>query len=182
ELFTQIRRALVASGPAAFDELRKVVAGSHPEVNQLFKDKRLDKYCGDRNDAPPDQCQPVSAMVFFPAVVLGDFYDARAVPELLGALQPPALPAYYAHDPPSPPASAPPPTRPARPAPPPGARWWGREAPPPPPRGLRAAPGAAPNRPPPAPSPISTPSSSRSAPIRSCRATTPGSTSSARSR
>ncbi|HEX8110370.1 MAG TPA: hypothetical protein VF516_21710, partial [Kofleriaceae bacterium] len=102
ELFTLTRRALVASGPAAFDELRKVLAGTHPEVNQLFKDKRLDKYCGDRNDAPPDQCQPVSAMVFFPAVVLGDFYDARAAPELLAALQRPALPVYYIDDQPSP--------------------------------------------------------------------------------
>src|SRR4029079_14456816 len=55
ELFPQIRRALVASGPLAEDELRKVLAGTHPEVNQLFKDKKLDKYCGDKNDAPPDQ-------------------------------------------------------------------------------------------------------------------------------
>ncbi|HEY6174923.1 MAG TPA: hypothetical protein VIX73_10780, partial [Kofleriaceae bacterium] len=102
ELFAQIRRALVASGPTAFDELRKVLAGTQPEVNQLFRDKRLDKYCGDRNDAPPDQCQPVSAMVFYPAVVLGDFYDARAVPELLAALQRPPLPVYYIDDQPSP--------------------------------------------------------------------------------
>lgn len=102
ELFTQIRRALVASGPTAFEELRKVLAGTHPEVNQLFKDKRLDRYCGDRNDMTPDQCQPVSAMVFFPAVVLGDFYDARAVPELLAALQRPPLPVYYVDDQPSP--------------------------------------------------------------------------------
>ena len=96
------RRALVASGPAAFDELRKVLAGTHAEVNQLFKDKRLEKYCGDRNDAPPDQCQPVSAMMFFPAVVIGDFYDARAVPELLAALQRPPLPVSYIDDQPSP--------------------------------------------------------------------------------
>jgi hypothetical protein len=102
ELFTQIRRALVASGPTAFEELRKVLAGNHPEVNQLFKDKRLDKYCGDRNDMSPDQCQPVSAMAFFPAVVIGDFYDARAVPELLAQLQKPALPVYYIDDQPSP--------------------------------------------------------------------------------
>jgi hypothetical protein len=102
QLFQRTRRALVASGPAAFDELRKVLAGTHPEVNQLFNDKRLDKYCGDRNDAPPDQCQPVSAMVFFPAIVLGDFYDARAVPELLAALQHPPLPMSYVDDQPNP--------------------------------------------------------------------------------
>jgi len=102
ELFTQIRRALVSSGPTAADELRKVLSGTHAEVNQLFKDKKLDKYCGDKNDAPPDQCQPVSAMYFYPAVVLGDFYDPKSVPELLTALKHPALPVYYADDQPSP--------------------------------------------------------------------------------
>ncbi len=102
ELFVQIRRALVASGPAAEDELRKVLAGTHPEVNQLFKDKKLDKYCGDKNDAPPDQCQSVSAMYFYPAVVLGDFYDPKSVPELLAALKHPAMPVYYTDDQPSP--------------------------------------------------------------------------------
>ena len=102
ELFMQVRRALVASGPAAEDELRKVLAGTHPEVNQLFKDKKLDRYCGDKNDAPPDQCQSVSAMYFYPAVVLGDFYDPKAVPELLAALKHPPLPVYYLDDQPSP--------------------------------------------------------------------------------
>jgi hypothetical protein len=102
DIFSQIRRALVATGPTAFDELRKVLAGTHPEVNQLFKDKHLDKYCGDRNDVALDQCQTVSAMYFYPAVVLGDFYDARAVPELLAALQHPPLPVFYIDDQPSP--------------------------------------------------------------------------------
>jgi hypothetical protein len=102
ELFTQVRRALVASGPAAADELRRVLAGNHPEVNQLFKDKKMERYCGDKNDAPPDQCQPVSAMYFYPAVVLGDFYDAKAVPELLAALRRAPQPVYYIDDQPSP--------------------------------------------------------------------------------
>jgi hypothetical protein len=102
ELFMQVRRALVASGPVAAEELRKVLAGTHPEVNQLFKDKKLDKYCGDKNDAPPDQCQSVSAMYFYPAVVLGDFYDPKAVPELLGALKHAPLAVYYLDDQPSP--------------------------------------------------------------------------------
>jgi hypothetical protein len=102
ELFMQIRRALVASGPAAADELRKVLSGTHAEVNQLFKDKRLDKYCGDKNDAPPDQCQTVSAMYFYPAVVLGDFYDPKSVPDLLAALKHPPVPVYYLDDQPSP--------------------------------------------------------------------------------
>jgi hypothetical protein len=102
ELFMQIRRALVATGPIAADELRKVLAGTHAEVNQLFRDKKLDKYCGDKNDAPPDQCQSVSAMYFYSAVVLGDFYDPKAVPDLLGALKHPPLPVYYLDDQPSP--------------------------------------------------------------------------------
>jgi hypothetical protein len=102
ELFTQIRRALVASGPTAEDELRKALDGSNAEVNQLFRDKKLDRYCGDRNDAPPDQCQPVSAMYFYPAVVLGDFYDPKAVPDLLAALKHAPLPVYYQDDQPSP--------------------------------------------------------------------------------
>ena len=95
ELFTQIRRALVATGPSAKEELRKVLRGENAEVNQLFKDKKLDKYCGDKGDAPADQCQPVSAKDFYPAVVLGDFYDPATSPDLLAALKRPALPVYY---------------------------------------------------------------------------------------
>ena len=101
ELFAQIRRALVASGPAAAEELRKVLAGTHPEVNQLVKDKHLDRYCGDKNETL-DQCLPVSALAFYPAVVLGDFYDPRSVPELLAALKQPPVPVYYVDDQPSP--------------------------------------------------------------------------------
>lgn len=102
ELFTQIRRALAACGPEAEDQLRKILRGENQEVNQLFKDKKLDKYCGDKGDAPPDQCQPVSAKLFYPAVVLGDFYDPKSVPDLLAAFkQGPPLPQYYADDQPS---------------------------------------------------------------------------------
>jgi hypothetical protein len=101
ELFTQIRRALVASGPTAEAELRSILRGDNQEVNQLFKDKRLDKYCGDKNDAPPDQCQNVSAKDFYPAVVLGDFYDPASVPDLLAALKRPPAPQYFSDDQPS---------------------------------------------------------------------------------
>jgi hypothetical protein len=101
ELFAQIRRALVASGPSAAEELRKVLAGNHPEVNALAASKHLDKYCGDKNEAT-DQCLPVSALAFYPSVVLGDFYDAKAVPELLAALKKPPVPVYYVDDRPSP--------------------------------------------------------------------------------
>lgn len=101
ELFTQIRRALAACGPEGEDQLRKILRGEHAEVNQLFKDKKLDKYCGDKGDAPPDQCQPVSAKDFYPAVVLGDFYDPKAVPDLLAALKRPPYPQYYSDDQPS---------------------------------------------------------------------------------
>jgi hypothetical protein len=101
ELFTQIRRALVASGPTALEELRKILRDQNLEVEQLFKDKKLDRYCGDKNDAPPDQCQLVSAKHFYPAVVIGDFYEPKAVPDLLAALKKPPYPQYYSDDQPS---------------------------------------------------------------------------------
>jgi hypothetical protein len=41
-------------------------------------------------------------MYFYPAVVLGDFYDAKAMPELLSALKRPPQPVYYIDDQPSP--------------------------------------------------------------------------------
>ena len=103
ELFDQIRRALVGAGPDAKGELKKVLQGNHAEVNQLFKDKRLDKYCGDKNDAPADQCQPVSAKEFYAAVVIGDFYDPATTPDLLAALKRnPPTPAYYLDEQPGP--------------------------------------------------------------------------------
>jgi hypothetical protein len=95
ELTTQVRRALVASGPTAKEELKKILAGTHTEVEALFKAKKLDKYCGDKGDAPADQCQPVTARDFYAAVVLGDFYDPKTVPDLLNALKRPPAPAYY---------------------------------------------------------------------------------------
>jgi hypothetical protein len=101
ELFTQIRRALVASGPEAETALRKILTRQDPDVAQLFKDKKLDLYCGDRGDAPADQCQPVSAMDFYPAVVLGDFYDPASVPDLLAVLDRPSAPQYFQDDAPS---------------------------------------------------------------------------------
>jgi predicted nucleic acid-binding Zn-ribbon protein len=101
ELFTQIRRALVASGPEAETALRKILTRQDPDIAQLFKDKKLDVYCGDHGDAPADQCQPVSAMDFYPAVVLGDFYDPASVPDLLAVLDRPMAPQYYQDDAPS---------------------------------------------------------------------------------
>lgn len=101
ELFGQVRRALTASGGGAVDELRKVLRDEQPEVKQLIKDKKLDKYCGDRGDLPPDQCVPVSAKDFYASVVLGDMYDPKSVPDLLVALKRPAHPAYFFDEQPS---------------------------------------------------------------------------------
>jgi hypothetical protein len=102
ELFEQIRRALVGSGPDAKNELKKILQGTHAEVNQLFKDKKLDIYCGDKGDAPRDQCQDVSAKDFYAAVVLGDFYDTTSTPDLLTALKRKPMPAYYLDEQPGP--------------------------------------------------------------------------------
>jgi hypothetical protein len=98
-LAPQIRRALVASGPAAKDELRKVLAGTHAEVEALFKDKRLFEYCGKVSDAEDNannaKCVPLATRDFYAALVLGDFYDPAVVPDLLTALKRPAQPAYF---------------------------------------------------------------------------------------
>ncbi len=99
-LFGQVRRALVASGPTAKDEMRKILRGENQQVNQLFKDKKLDQYCGDAGDRTTE-CVPVSAKDYYPAVVLGDFYDPASAPDLLAALKRPALPVYYQDDAPS---------------------------------------------------------------------------------
>lgn len=101
ELFPQVRRALTASGSGVGAELRKVLQNKHAEVNQLFKDKKLDKYRGDRGDLPPDQWVDVSAKDFYAAVVLGDLYDPKSVPDLLAALKRPAQPAYFFDEQPS---------------------------------------------------------------------------------
>ncbi len=101
ELFGQVRRALVASGSGVVGELRKVLQGNHAEVNRLFTDKKLDRYCGDRGDLPPDQCVKVSAKQFYAAVVLGDLYDPATVPDLLTVLKDAPLPAYYYDEQPS---------------------------------------------------------------------------------
>ena len=102
-LFTQVRRALVASGPSAEDELRKILRGENADVNQLFKDKHLDRYCGDQGNLPPDQCVPTSLKIYYPAVVLGDFYDPASVKDLLGALKDPtaSAPAAFQGDQPA---------------------------------------------------------------------------------
>lgn len=93
ELNRQLRRALVAIGPGAAGELRKILRGEHAAVNQLFQQEQYSKYCDpDRSGGP---CLPVSAKQFYPATVLGDFHDAAAVRDLLAVLKDPPLPAYY---------------------------------------------------------------------------------------
>lgn len=93
--FQQIRRALVASGASAKTELRKVLKHEHGDINALFKEKKLDKYCGDDGKAPPSDCQEVSAMDYYAAIVIGDLYDRESVPALLEALKREMKPAYF---------------------------------------------------------------------------------------
>ena len=100
ELFVQIRRALVTTGPATKAELQSILRGTHTAVNDLIAKNRLDRYCGD--DGKAATCLPVSARDFYAAVSLGDFYDAASTPDLLAALAKPALPVYYIDDQPSP--------------------------------------------------------------------------------
>ena len=102
DLFAYSRRALVAIGPEAEKQLNDVLMGTNADVNQLFKDKKLGLYCGDKGDATGDQCQPVSARDYSAAVVLGDFYDPKSVPALLAALARPPLPVAYVDESPTP--------------------------------------------------------------------------------
>ncbi len=92
DLFPQVQRALVASGPATAGELRKILRGEHEAVNQLFRTRHLDRYCGGITGA---ECKEVSAKDFYAAMALGGFYDAGAVPDLVAALKRPAEPAYF---------------------------------------------------------------------------------------
>jgi hypothetical protein len=99
QLLTQIRRALVASGPGAAGELRKILRGEHAAVNQLFRARQLDRSCGDGGGGA---CRPVSARDYYAAAALGGFHDATAAPDLLAALKRPAAPAYFVDDEPGP--------------------------------------------------------------------------------
>jgi hypothetical protein len=108
ELASQLRRALVASGPKAKEELRRVLRGENKEVEALFARKSaifpqgLGFYCGDRGELPADKCAQVSFRDFYAALVLGDFYDMASTPELLAALKRPAAPAFFVDDQPGP--------------------------------------------------------------------------------
>ncbi len=102
ELFMQIRRALVASGSGVDAELRKIIRGEHAEVNALIAEKHFDKFCGDHGELPPDQCVALSAREYYAAVVLGDFYNPAAAPDLLAVLKQPAAPSYIFNDMPGP--------------------------------------------------------------------------------
>lgn len=95
ELATQIRRALASNGSLVIDHVRSILRGTHSAVNQQFTERKLDRYCGDRDELPPAKCQPVSIKDFYAAIIAGDLYDAAVVPELLAALQRPAAPYYF---------------------------------------------------------------------------------------
>lgn len=104
--FKQVRRSLVASGDTVHERIRGVLEGTDGEMNNLFKDKKLDLYCGDvgKEQRPLAECSPVSAMDYYGAIIAGDLYDPALVPALLKALARDPKPAYYVDDTPGPPA------------------------------------------------------------------------------
>ncbi len=108
-VYSQIRRALVASGPQVAGEMRKILRGEHESVNKLFTDNHLDTYCGDKDptsgkiEKPVSPCKPVSIKDFYAAVILGDLYDPTSVPDLLAALKRETpTPVFYGQGNPSP--------------------------------------------------------------------------------
>jgi hypothetical protein len=107
-VFSQIRRALVASGPGVEGEMRKILLGQDENLNKIFTDNGLDKYCGDKDPAtgkiakPIDPCKPVAIREFYSAIILGDLYDPAAADDLITALGKPPVPAYYANGNPGP--------------------------------------------------------------------------------
>jgi hypothetical protein len=101
-LFSQVRRALVASGPSVGGEMRKILRGEHAQVNAVIKEKKLDRYCGERGELSGDACKPTSLRDHYAAIVIGDLYDPKAVPDLLAALERPAQPVSYTEGVPSP--------------------------------------------------------------------------------
>ena len=105
--FKQVRRALVASGSEAVSpRIAKILKGEDADVNALFKDKKLDTYCGDPGKDPvaPSECLPVAAMDYYAAIIAGDLYDPALVGPLLEVLKREAKPSYYVDFAPGPPA------------------------------------------------------------------------------
>ncbi|MBK9032632.1 MAG: HEAT repeat domain-containing protein [Myxococcales bacterium] len=104
--FKQVRRSLVASGPAVPERIKAALEGTDSDLNTLFKDKKLDMYCGDvgQEQLPLSQCVPVSAMDYYAAIIAGDLYDPTLVPSLLKALAREPKPAYLVQKNPGPPA------------------------------------------------------------------------------
>jgi HEAT repeat protein len=110
--FAQTRRSLIAVGGDVKPELRKILKHEHGNINALFQDKKLDKYCGQdevkekgaAEKGEKMECEDVSAMDFYAAYVIGDLYDKEAVPVLLEALKRPVKPGYFAQWNPGPPA------------------------------------------------------------------------------
>jgi len=104
--FKQVRRSLVASGDTVHERIRGVLEGTDTEINTLFKEKKLDVYCGDvgKEQRPAADCAPVSAMDYYASIIAGDLYDPALVPALLKALAREQKPAYYVDDAPGPPS------------------------------------------------------------------------------
>lgn len=92
-LFSQVRRALIASGNSVAGEMRKILRGEHAAVNALAATYKFDKYCGDDGLAP--ECKPVGLREFYASVILGDLFDTEATNDLLALLKKPPMPIYY---------------------------------------------------------------------------------------
>lgn len=93
--FQQTQRALIGTGSGVKEQMRKILEGTHAEVNALVKEQKLDKWCGADGKLPMSECKAVAPVDYYAAMVVGGLYDEEAVDILLKALDRPATPSYF---------------------------------------------------------------------------------------
>jgi len=95
--FQQTQRALIGTGSGVKDQMRKILEGTHPEVNALLKDTslKLNKWCGVDGKLPGSECKDVAPSDYYAAMVIGGLYDEEAVDLMIKALDRAPVPSYY---------------------------------------------------------------------------------------
>ncbi len=93
-LFQQSRRALVAIGEAAKQQVFRVFKGTHTDINNLATKLKFNVNCG-QAQGPGTECQQPAQLQYKSAALLGDFVATEAVPSLVAELAKPSKPAFF---------------------------------------------------------------------------------------